>query len=1383
MNPLDRGHMVRNKIPSAENRGRADREGARRSALSRPKQNSSEEKSYMKGKTGKTKAIVMSALTIGCCGALIVGATVAAFTSSQEYSFNVQSGEISISSALTLDSMSYRGEADSDATSVADNAQGDGNASENAITLENGYGSAAVNGEQITMTLAQGTTADFTLTVENASTVAMKYVAYLSLDGNASTYTFDGGVMNGTGSSYFLTQTEGVGGWVTAGTAQGQIAELSFRIGLAWGAASSVNSEITLVVRAVQANAFTGNANFDGDDYGTLTEAIEAAAESEEAEVVLSAGDGVHELDANAFDALSGKSVVIEGYGDALLTTSDDAPLALPQNVTLRNLTIENGVTVGAQNGLAARTRSQGQVALENVAVQATGKTALNVQGATLIMKDSSVRANGLVASADAAAMSAVVVSGGGAVFENTSFDIDYDNDAVNDETPQSQAMHFNGAQVTFTDCEISIDFSNAASYQICGMLAEQAAEVTFAGNTNYILNDEEQDQEGADAMRVRTKSAVLMKDSAQMVVPSGPVLGTGARVVMTDDAGIEAYLYGLDGNNTNGTMTIELSGNASVISHDGTGIYVPNAATLTMEGNAYVKGLYAGIDAKMGTLNLIGGTIECNGEAELGTRPANGINPSGSAVTLHSHGYGVNPSQGDYAEVGAINALNVTLGAGLQLVCKGEFPVSYYDWATKSTNSNWVLEDGRIAQDVTIVNESGYEIFAIGTDVYSINRLFREDAECAWYEGVHFLGGDGKSDFTGDLGDVGRNDVLHVWTAAALADLGKVSGNIVCDIVLEADIDLSGTSWTPIGQGMRSGSGLAEGGKSFSGTFDGNGKTVSNLTFSGAYGDDNAFGLIGVLNGGVVKDLTLANVSVNVTDGECVGAVVGLMINGATVSGVTVESGSVTAVRGNGGIVGRMTVSGTIENCNNHASITATSVTSGNVGGIVGAAYYTGIYADESQAMHITNCTNTGTVTAACMGAGGIVGLSSAYVSGCTNSGTVKGNGASIGGIVGEQQNYGAVTDCVNTANIVNTNTAAYGTGGIVGWIRYSGAVADYQTKAPIQVIGCSNSGTIDGGNDGGGIVGTLYDAGLVQNCLNEAERIQGETFAAGIVGNLQVWMSNDKPAEIPVPEGSTLKRGALIVYNISTTTEDRITVNGACKDLFAYNNDSQVFFVGVNYTNTEDAEQKIARVDDQLSFKNALGSVEEGGTIVLEADVVLRKTGNHPSGTSNSYIAIPNVTIDLGGHTVTVEPIGSGISVYGSVFGLAANGITLKNGIVQQDSYENSAYPLYVTSGAKNVLIDNVTLRGGVQVVGNSTATLRNVTITAQNWYCVYLEYNSTCTIESGTFTRSGNQPHIYTAQSSDTVIVNGGIFDGSTTPAYGGNGQLIDNTLVSE
>lgn len=67
---------------------------------------------------------------------------------------------------------------------------------------------------------------------------------------------------------------------------------------------------------------------------------------------------------------------------------------------------------------------------------------------------------------------------------------------------------------------------------------------------------------------------------------------------------------------------------------------------------------------------------------------------------------------------------------------------------------------------------------------------------------------------------------------------------------------------------------------------------------------------------------------------------------------------------------------------------------------------------------------------------------------------------------------------------------------------------------------------------------------------------------------------MSNDKPAEIPVPEGSSLERGALIVYNISTTTEDRITVNGACKDLFAYNNDSQVFFVGVNYTSTEDAE-----------------------------------------------------------------------------------------------------------------------------------------------------------------------------------------------------------------
>lgn len=182
------------------------------------------------------------------------------------------------------------------------------------------------------------------------------------------------------------------------------------------------------------------------------------------------------------------------------------------------------------------------------------------------------------------------------------------------------------------------------------------------------------------------------------------------------------------------------------------------------------------------------------------------------------------------------------------------------------------------------------------------------------------------------------------------------------------------------------------------------------------------------------------------------------------------------------------------------------------------------------------------------------------------------------------------------------------------------------------------------------------------------------------------------------------------------------------------------------------------------------------------MEKDIVLARVSGatHADGTSETYIVTDNVTIDLQGHTVTVWPLSG--DPYGSVFGLAGDGITLRNGTVTMFNTSNTAYPVYVTSNAQNVTIEDVTIIGGVQVLGNSTATLRDVDITATTFYCVYLEggEGSTCsvTIESGTFTRHNSYPHIYTTRSSNTVIVNGGSYDGSTQPACGGNGKVTIN-----
>ena len=373
--------------------------------------------------------------------------------------------------------------------------------------------------------------------------------------------------------------------------------------------------------------------------------------------------------------------------------------------------------------------------------------------------------------------------------------------------------------------------------------------------------------------------------------------------------------------------------------------------------------------------------------------------------------------------------------------------------------------------------------------------------------------------------------------------------------IALGADIDLTDTAdWTPIGNGTRSGSSYT--GNAFKGVLNGYGFTISGFTFDGTYGADDAFGLVGVLDGGTVTDIIFEEIDLNITDSECAGTAVGMVVNGGTVSDITVLSGSLTAVRGNGGIAGRMCKEGTIENCVNHAAVTGTG-SGGNTGGIVGAAYYT----EVGKEMELVGCVNYGEIKGV-YGVGGIVGLCSANVLNCENHGSVSGSAASVSGIVAEQQNYGSVIGCVNTGDITNTS-AAYGTGGIVGWVRYSGEISNYPLKGLVVVRDCSNSGKIDGGNDGGGIVGTVYNAALVENCLNTAESISGTTFAAGIVGNSQAHESIIRPTEPEIKD-------MLTVQGCCSTTElDAIT--GNCKDLYVYVNDQQAITQKDNFQTQE--------------------------------------------------------------------------------------------------------------------------------------------------------------------------------------------------------------------
>ena len=325
-----------------------------------------------------------------------------------------------------------------------------------------------------------------------------------------------------------------------------------------------------------------------------------------------------------------------------------------------------------------------------------------------------------------------------------------------------------------------------------------------------------------------------------------------------------------------------------------------------------------------------------------------------------------------------------------------------------------------------------------------------------------------------------------------------------------------------------------------FKGTFDGKGYTITGLNIP--TNDNEYVGLIGILDGGTVKNVKFASVSV--TGKNDVGTAVGRIINGGTVSGVQVLGGTVSGAKRVGGVVGSIKANGTVSDCTNAAGVTANDR---NAGGIVGSAYYT----ETGKQMYITGCVNNGAVTASRGVCGGIVSLSAANVSGNTNTAAVK--GTEVGGIVGEQKSYGSVTNNTNSGAVTNTGgNAAYGAGGIIGWLRYheTSEANAYPVSEIISVTGNKNSGSVTGKNDAGGIVGVVYNSAVIMNNQNTAASFSAATFAAGIVGNYQ---TVETPAA-EAPAQNKLTFGS----NTSTTPLEQITAQ--CKDLLIYTNGNPI-------------------------------------------------------------------------------------------------------------------------------------------------------------------------------------------------------------------------------
>ena len=406
-------------------------------------------------------------------------------------------------------------------------------------------------------------------------------------------------------------------------------------------------------------------------------------------------------------------------------------------------------------------------------------------------------------------------------------------------------------------------------------------------------------------------------------------------------------------------------------------------------------------------------------------------------------------------------------------------------------------------------------------------------------------------------------------------------------------DIDMDDTEWTPIGTKAHP----------FTGKFDGDNKTISNLKCTNASAE--YVGLVGYAIGATIHDVTVKESSLN--GNQYIGAVCGYIKDG------------------------------TITNC--HAAVnTVIGETRRDdfpqyCGGIVG--YIVRHTADSTSA--VTDCTNSGTVSGSYY-IGGIAGFANdATVQRCFNTGKVTGSKSTIGGIVGKMDRA-TVQDCGNTGAVIRTVETWY----------YGGIVGNAIQQSVIENCYNANS-TIEYPIGGVGADATFSNCYYLDrsgiNYTGTTAKTQAQ-FASGEVAYLlqkprddaatadqpaeQVWgqtLTGANKQDYPVLRGLKVYQGTPCQGRYSNTEDEELNhnyVDGKCtycgQPEIAYTvtipasvelgNTATIAAAGVTLPNDKQLNVKVA---DGSEFKVALNGDTCEYTVTNKGDTV-----NNPNGTS---------------------------------------------------------------------------------------------------------------------------------------------------------------------
>ncbi len=360
------------------------------------------------------------------------------------------------------------------------------------------------------------------------------------------------------------------------------------------------------------------------------------------------------------------------------------------------------------------------------------------------------------------------------------------------------------------------------------------------------------------------------------------------------DDVTFKGETFAITGNGTRNNTDINLTDcslDAKV------GLYQPQYGTATLT-NTIVTGSSSAIEIRSGSMTINGGTYKSTASNFDSGKNGNGTTVTGAAIAVSQHD--------------TQQAINLVIEKG---TFEGKYALYENDFHGAPTdNIKIAVNGGTFNGPVYSANCSNF----ITGGTFTNNDFDYSAAEKTFtiktVDGFKWFG-----------------NVVNLKEKTPYGH-PSFSGQTV---KLGADIDLKDVEWTPMGQ---TGTGYGQ----FTGTLDGQQKTISNLTVKATTTGEEGAGLFGWLDG-TVKNLKMSNVSVSAyrragaiagylqgsakiigcevkditisvtpnkkdgkfENGDKAGGIAGFANAGTEISGCVVSGGSVTAYRDCGGVVG----------------------------------------------------------------------------------------------------------------------------------------------------------------------------------------------------------------------------------------------------------------------------------------------------------------------------------------------------------------------------------------------------------------------------------------------------------------------------------------------